>query len=257
MRNIKLTLQYDGANYSGWQIQNKEKTVQGTVENAVARITGEHTRVTAAARTDAGVHAFGQVVSLKTQSRLQTDVICRALNANLPHDIKIIEAVECPLDFHPRYDAKSKIYSYIIRGEGGFAVFLRRYSWYIPYTLSRGLGTMRQAAGYLIGEHDFSSFRGSGCGSKNPVRRIIDIEISEISSIDFMTFKLNIPIIKIRIEANAFLRHMVRNIVGTLVEIGRGKIAPLKLKEILHLKDRRLAGPTAPACGLFLERVQY
>lgn len=265
MRNIRLTLQYDGTDYSGWQIQNKGDTIQGILEDAVATVTGEPQRVIGATRTDAGVHAIEQVASFRTQSELQADVLRRAINANLPNDIRVIEATECPLNFHPRYSAKSKTYFYIIAKS--YSVFLKRYSWHMPYAFNCDL--MRETAGLLIGEHDFSSFRASGCGSKNPVRKIINIKIVEISSIDFMTFtplekhdflrgcNIHAPIIKISITANAFLRHMARNIVGTLVEVSRGRISPSRVGEILKLKDRRLAGPTAPPQGLFLEKIDY
>ena len=255
MRNIRLILQYDGTDYLGWQIQAREGTIQEVVEKAVHSVTRECLRVTGAGRTDAGVHAIQQVASFKTKSNLEPDVLSRAINANLPDNIRVINTKECSADFHPRYSAKSKTYSYIISHRGFCPVFLRRYSWQLPYQLDCGL--MRKAAKYLIGRHDFSCFRASGCSSKNPVRRIIDIKISGVSSIDFMTFNFNVPVIKIRIEADAFLRHMVRNIVGTLVEVGRGKIPPTKIKEILESKDRRLSGPTAPAQGLFLEKIVY
>lgn len=257
MRHIKLILQYDGSDYSGWQIQRKEKTIQSLMEDAVFTVTEERVRVTGAARTDAGVHAFEQVAAFKTQSSLEPHVLLRAVNANLPHDIRVINAEECTADFHPRYSAKSKTYSYIISYGGAYSVFLRRYSWQIPYELSRSIGTMKEAANFLIGRHDFSCFRASGCNSKNPVRTISKLVISEFSSVEFMSFKVNIPVIKIGIQADAFLRHMARNIVGTLVEVGRGKISPLRVKEILESKDRCSSGPTAPACGLFLEKIDY
>lgn len=257
MKNIRLILQYDGSDYSGWQVQRKEKTIQRLIEDAVYSVTGERIRVTGAGRTDAGVHALAQVAAFKTQSNLEPHVLLRAVNANLPFDIRVIDAVECSADFHPRYSAKNKTYSYIISHPGTYSVFLRKYSWQIPYQLSRNIGIMRKAAKYLIGKHDFSCFRASGCSSKNPVRTIIKIEILESSSVDFMSFKFNVPIIKISIQADAFLRHMVRNIVGTLVEVGKGKLSPLRMKDILESKDRGAAGQTAPAQGLFLEKIEY
>lgn len=272
MRNIKLIIQYDGTDYSGWQIQQPEIrseklevrsnelrgkskiiTIQGILQEVIKKITGEDVRVIGAARTDAGVHAIQQVAAFKTYTKLEPPVLMRAINANLPYDIRVIDVSECPMDFHPRYDAKSKTYSYIIAKS--YSVFLRRYSWQIPYQLT--CDSMREAAKYFIGEHDFSSFRGSGCGSKNAVRTITNISIIDFHSIDFMSFKFNAPIIKISIEANAFLRHMVRNIVGMLVEVGRGKFSPLSMKGILESKDRRFSGPTAPAQGLFLEKINY
>ena len=255
MRHIKIILQYDGTDYSGWQVQKKERTIQQIIEDAIYTVTGERLRITGAARTDAGVHAFAQIAAFKTQSNLEPQVFLRAINANIPHDIRVINAEECSEDFHPRYSAKNKTYSYRISHKGAYAVFLRRYSWQVPYQLNCDL--MREAVEYLIGKHDFSCFRASGCSSKNPVRTIFKIEIVEDSFVDFMNFKFNVPLIKISIQADAFLRHMVRNIVGTLVEIGRGKQPVSYAKEVLGLKDRRFSGPTAPAQGLFLEEIIY
>ncbi len=255
MRHIKLTLQYDGTDYSGWQVQKKEKTIQQIIEDAVYTITGERLRITGAARTDAGVHALAQVAAFKTRSNLEPQIFLRAINANAPRDIRVIDAEECSEDFHPRYGAKNKTYSYHISYRGNYSVFLKKYSWQMPYKLNCDL--MRESAECLIGTHDFSCFRASGCSSKNPVRTIFKIGITEFSSVDFMNFKLNVPLIKISIQADAFLRHMVRNIVGTLVEVGRGQQPVSFTKEILSLKDRRFSGPTAPAHGLFLEGINY
>ncbi len=254
-RHIKLTLQYDGTDYSGWQIQKKKTTIQGLLENVIFTITGKQSRVTGAARTDAGVHAFEQVAAFPTQSHLEPGIFLRAINANMPQDIRVINAEACPADFHPRYDAKDKTYSYIISGMGAYSVFLTRYSWNVRSRLNTD--AMKEAANYLSGRHDFSSFRASGCSSKNPVREIIAIDISETDSIEFISFRFDAPVIKISIKANAFLRHMARNIVGTLVEVGRGKMWPGRMKEILEAKDRRRAGKTAPAHGLFLEKISY
>lgn len=255
MRKIRLTIQYDGTGYSGWQIQENEPTIQGEMEKALFTVTGEQIRIMGASRTDAGVHALEQVAGFETASTLENDVITRALNANLPHDIRVINACECPDDFHPRYSARHKIYSYLISHTSAYSVFLRRYSWNLPYTLK--YDDMKEAAGFLLGTHDYSSFRASGCSSKNPVRSIESIDITVLSSVDFISFHFDGPAIKISIRARSFLRHMVRNIIGTLVETGRGKISPLKIKEILTSKDRCLAGQTAPACGLFLEKIDY
>jgi len=257
LRHIKCVLQYDGSDYSGWQVQKKGKTIQGIIEDAVYSVTGERTRLTGASRTDAGVHALQQVAVFKTQSKLEPQMLKRAINANLPQDVRIIDAGECGSDFHPRHSAKNKKYSYIISFPGAYSIFLRRYSWQMPYELSRNVGIMRESALCLIGKHDFSSFRGSGCNSKSQVRTINNIEISDYSSIDFMSLRFNAPIVKISIQADAFLRHMARNIVGTLVEVGRGRVSPSSLPEILKLRDRRSAGPTAPAQGLFLEKIEY
>ncbi|MBI4697956.1 MAG: tRNA pseudouridine(38-40) synthase TruA [Nitrospirae bacterium] len=255
LRRIKIILQYDGTDYSGWQVQKEAITIQQILESAVYSVTGEHERVTGAARTDAGVHAFAQVAAFKTRSNLEPQVLFRALNANLPHDIRVIRAEECPEDFHPRYSARDKTYSYLITHPVDYSVFLRPYSWQIYYQLNCGL--MREAAECLIGKHDFACFRASGCSSKSPVRTISTISISESPSVDFMNFTFNVPLIKISIRADAFLRHMVRNIVGTLVEIGRDRHPAAYMKEVLALRNRSFAGPTAPAHGLFLEEINY
>jgi tRNA pseudouridine38-40 synthase len=255
MRNIKLTLQYDGTEYSGWQVQSNGDTVQGLLEDALAEITGGPIRVTGAGRTDAGVHALEQVAAFSTESDHAPGVFRRALNAKLPDDIRVIDSEEAPEDFHPRYSARNKTYSYLISHPGTYAVFMKRYSWCTSYALN--CDAMKQGAEYLTGKHDFSSFRASGCSSKHPVRDIIDLHIRKLDAVDFMGFRFNMQLIKISITANAFLRHMARNVVGTLVEIGRGKIPPEQMKTILEAKDRRVAGKTAPACGLFLERIEY
>ncbi|MBI5408399.1 MAG: tRNA pseudouridine(38-40) synthase TruA [Nitrospirae bacterium] len=255
MRHIKLILQYDGTDYSGWQIQKNGTTIQGLLEKAVSAVTGEPSGVTGAARTDAGVHALGQVAAFTTGSDLSPEVFMRAINANLPQDIRIIDAEECGPDFHPRYDAKNKTYSYLISSTGAYSVFLKRYSWNMPYKLN--CDAMQEAASCLVGTHDFACFRGSGCSSKHPIRTIHNIEIKESASIEFIGFQFTVPIIKISVTASAFLRHMARNIVGTLVEIGRNRIPPSRMEEILKSKNRRLAGRTATACGLFLEKIAY
>ncbi len=255
MKQIRLTLQYDGTDYSGWQIQKNGATIQGVLEDAIFSVTNDRSRVTGAGRTDAGVHAFEQVAVFETASTLSTDVFLQALNANLPNDISITCSEECPEDFHPRYRAKQKRYSYIISNRTPGSVFLNRYSWQMNYQLN--IEAMRNASEYLIGRHDFSSFQASGCSAKHPVRELNSITISDLPSLEFITFRIDTPVIKITIEGSAFLRHMVRNITGTLVDIGRGKYPPEKIKEILLSRDRNNAGPTAPACGLFLEKIVY
>ena len=254
MRQIRLSLQYDGTDYSGWQIQKNGTTIQGLLEDAIFSVTDVRSRVTGAGRTDAGVHALEQIAIFETASTLSPDVLLQALNANLPRDIRVTDSEECPENFHPRYRAKSKRYSYIISSKVG-SLFLNRYSWQLGFQLN--IKAMREASEYLIGKHDFSSFQASGCSAKHPVRELTGITISDLPSIEFITFRIDAPIIKISIEGSAFLRHMVRNIVGTLVNIGKGKYPPEKIKEILGSKDRRNAGPTAPACGLFLGKITY
>ena len=254
MRQIRITLQYDGTDYSGWQIQQNAITIQGFLEDAIFSVTNERSKVTGAGRTDAGVHAFEQVAIFETTSTLSPDVFLQALNANIPPDITITNCDECPEDFHPRYRAKKKRYSYIISNKVG-TVFINRYSWQMHYKLD--IGAMREAAKHLIGKHDFSSFQAAGCGAKHSIRELYSITISDQPSLEFIAFKIDAPVIKITMEGSAFLRHMVRNIAGTLVHIGRGKYPPEKIKEILESRDRNNAGPTAPARGLFLEKISY
>jgi tRNA pseudouridine38-40 synthase len=255
MKHIKITLQYDGTAYSGWQIQRTGNTIQGRLEKAVYTVTGEESRVTGAGRTDAGVHALQQVAVFKTVSGLEPDVFLRALNANLPADIRIIHCTEAGPGFHPRYDAKSKTYCYLLSHSVENSVFLRRYSWHLPYKIN--YDSIKEAAGYLTGQHDFSSFRASGCSSKNPDRTIYSIDISGLTSFEFAGMTFNTPLTRIRVRGNAFLRHMVRNIIGTLVKAGSDKIPPESIKDILNARERSEAGKTAPACGLFLEEIKY
>ena len=269
MRNIKLIIQYDGTNYNGWQIQksgvrgqgsmvkgrNNVITIQGVIQEAIKKITGEDVKVIGAGRTDAGVHAIEQVASFKTLSKLSADVIKKALNANLPDAIRIMDVSDVELDFHPRFDAKSKSYFYVIYNSPITSPFLYRYAWRVQQTLD--VDAMKNAMDFLKGRQDFSAFRASGCSSKNPIRMIFYLSIELSDFIHFMGIGLSGRFIKIRIEADAFLRHMVRNIVGTLVEVGKGKINAVNVKEIILSKDRNLAGPTAPARGLFLEKINY
>jgi tRNA pseudouridine38-40 synthase len=255
MRNIRLTIQYDGTDYSGWQVQKNAATIQGLLEKAVHSVTGETLRVTGAGRTDAGVHAFDQVALIKTSSRLEPDIIKNALNAQLPMDIRIIHADDIHENFHPRYDAKNKTYTYLISRPGPYSIFLRKYSWQLSWQLDPA--SMREAASRLKGKHDFSCFQASGCSARHPVREIMSLDVDESESVVFMGFTLDAPLIKISITANSFLRHMARNVIGTLVEAGKGRLRPDEMAEILELRDRDKAGPTAPACGLFLEKIEY
>lgn len=255
MRNIRLLIEYDGTAYQGWQVQKKGLTIQGIIEDRILKITGKQSRVIGASRTDAGVHALGQVATFKTASTLDTEIIKRALNALLPWDIRILEASECDDSFHPRKSAKRKSYFYIISNQKEPRAFLHRYTCIVQQPLE--LRSMIEAAKMLIGRHNFSSFRGAGCSSKNPFREVFSLSIEKFESLNFMTVNMKGEFLKICIEANGFLRHMVRNIVGTLIEIGRGKLCAEKIKEILESHDRRLAGPTAPPNGLFLERITY
>ena len=255
MKRIKLILQYDGTAYAGWQIQENAVSIQELVEKAIASVTRTEIKVLCAGRTDSGVHAFEQTAVFDTDSPITADNFRQALNANLPQDIRVVKSEECPPDFNPRYRAKHKTYSYIIATDRTNTVFLKRYSWEMNRKLN--IDAMRKAAQYLIGKHDFSSFRASGCGASHAVRELHNIIISDPAPVEFVTFTLNTPVIKITIEGSAFLRHMVRIIVGTLVKIGKEQYPPENMKEILDSKDRKNAGQTAPARGLFLEKIDY
>jgi len=255
MRRIALRLQYDGSAYNGWQIQPSGITIQGLLEDRLYRLTGERVRVIGAGRTDAGVHAIEQVAAFDSSSPLDLTVMKRALNALLPRDVRVMGIDEVRGDFHPRYSALSKRYFYIIVEERDMPVFVQRYVWAVGRPLD--LDAMRAAAMALEGSHDFSSFRGAGCGARNPVRHVYHIGLERLEEATFFSVRFPCRYIKLSIEANAFLRHMVRNIVGTLVEVGRGKIMPGAMRDILESRDRGLAGPTAPPQGLFLEGIIY
>lgn len=256
MRRVKLTLQYDGTAYHGWQVQPNGITVQGLLQEAIFRLTGERVLVAGSGRTDAGVHAIGQVAAFSSGSNLRVDIMKRGINALLPPDIRVTILEEAAPDFHPRYDAKLKEYFYLIANAANPSVFMRGYVWHVKACLN--VEDMKEAAKDLCGTHDFSSFRGTGCGAKNPVKTVYSLNIETVGGAAvFLPAGFAGEIIKISISADGFLRHMVRNIVGTLVEVGRGKIAPEMAGKILGAKDRRLAGPTAPAKGLFLGKVIY
>lgn len=254
-KRIKLTLQYDGSAYNGWQVQTTGITIQGVIEDCIYRLTGEKASVIGAGRTDAGVHAIEQIAAFDSQSRLDINVIKRALNALLPPDIRVIKIKEVERDFNPRQSARSKRYSYVIANIRDVPVFVQKYVWWIKAPLD--VEAMRAASAHLLGSHDFSSFRGSACGAKNPVKKVFFLEIERFHDAIFIFTRFQGDFIIISFEADAFLRHMVRSIVGTLVEVGIKRITPEAVKKILESKDRRLAGPTAPPSGLFLEKVIY
>lgn len=255
IKTKKFIVEYDGTNYAGWQVQKQDRTIQGTLEQAVSAVTQEQICITGASRTDAGVHALGQVAVFKTITRLPNDVLRRAINAHLPEDIRIKSIEETDDKFHPRFSAKEKTYVYFIANTSDLPFFIRPYVLRVRRVLH--CKAMELGLKKLIGEWDFSAFRASGCNAKHPVRTISSAELTCLTSLDFMTIPYKIPLIVIRITGQSFLRHMVRNIVGTLLEVGHGKIQPGDIETILNKKNRQLAGPTAPACGLFLENIVY
>jgi len=243
-RRIRIVLEYEGTNYSGWQVQNDRPTVQEKVEDAIEMITGGRFRVTAAGRTDAGVHARGQTAHFDTEARLSDREWIGALNAHLPEDIRVLDAREAGLDFDARRSATGKLYRYRVLTRRVAPAIDRERVWHVPVHIDED--SMREATRYLVGEHDFTSFKAAGCASKNPVRVLKNIDIKRDG--DLLVFDL---------VATAFLRYMVRNIVGTLIEVGRGKLTPSDVKRILDAKDRTEAGPTAPSQGLTLVEVYY
>ncbi len=262
MRNIKLVIEYDGTNYAGWQMQKspqsivhspQKRTIQETLEKNLQRILQEKIKVTGSGRTDSGVHALAQTANFKTTSSLTLKKIQKALNSLLPADISIKEAWEADKDFHSRYRAKSKIYRYFILNGETKSAFLHKHAWHIPYQLDVRL--MRKESKVLAGRHDFKSFCASGSSVKTTIRTIKKISVKE--ALSQQPSALSSPAIIIEIEANGFLYNMVRNIVGTLVEIGRGRFKEGDLRRILLARNRKQAGPTAPAQGLFLAEVKY
>jgi len=244
MRNIKLTIRYDGTRYAGWQSQRNAKTVQETIERAIKALTREKVNLIGSGRTDSGVHAMGQVANFKTRSKLPLKNIEMGLNSILPEDILVCGAEEVDLKFNAQTYAKDKIYRYTISNTDFVDPFLRAFAARCFYRLNTR--EMKRATAFLLGSHDFRSFRTEGGRKDNTVRTIKRIKIEKDGDM-----------IYIDIEANGFLYNMARSVVGTLIEVGRGKIKADSVKEILAMKDRKFCGPTAPAKGLCLMKVRY
>jgi tRNA pseudouridine38-40 synthase len=249
---VKLLLQYEGTGYAGWQVQNNALTVQEEIEKALATILQDNVRVAGAGRTDAGVHALGQVAAFKSSSDISTDRLRRALNGILPPDIRVIEASEVGEGFVPRF-AREKTYRYALACGQCLSPFQKRYAWHVTAPLD--FGAMQEGASALVGEHDFTSFTAAGGGEKSHVRTILRVEFGAGGIISTCDGERDIH--HFDFTANGFLYKMVRNIMGTLVEIGRGKMAAGEMTRIVAAKDRALAGPTAPAHGLCLVSVRY
>lgn len=246
MHNFKLTIEYDGTRYSGWQRQAEAPTVQAEIEKALAAMTRTAVTLLGAGRTDAGVHALGQVASFRCDTRLEPAQILKGLNSLLPPDIAILECRHAPEDFHARFSAKSKRYRYRVLNREVRSAVEHRTCWFVHTPLD--LAAMQQAAGRLIGRHDFKSFESAGSPRAHTIRDVAAAEWVHDPPAGLLIFQ---------IEANGFLRCMVRNIVGTLVAVGCGKLSPASIDAILAARDRRQAGPTAPARGLFLVEVLY
>ena len=244
LRNIRLTLEYEGTAYGGWQVQENAPTVQSEVERALAVMLKAPVRVTGSGRTDAGVHALGQAANFKTEARVPLSGFLHGLNALLPRDISVRRADEVPLDFDSRRSAKEKTYQYFLHVGDTPSALARRTSWRPPGRPD--VLEMERAAGFLVGIHDFSAFRSAGCDATHAVRAVRQVWV-----------KPRGDYVELGVTGNAFLRHMVRIVVGTLVEVGLGRRRPGSICELLEARDRRLAGPTAPPQGLFLTEVKY
>jgi tRNA pseudouridine38-40 synthase len=244
VRNLRLTLEYDGTAYAGWQVQEGAPTVQGAVEAALERLLKHPVRVTASGRTDAGVHALAQVANFRTAARVPLRGVVHGLNALLPRDIAVRRAEEVPADFDSRRSAKEKTYQYFLHVAPVPSAFARPTSWRVPPPLD--LGAMGAAAAQLVGTHDFGAFRSAGCDAPHAVRAVHEVRV--VPRGEF---------VEVTVRGTAFLRHMVRIIVGTLVEVGQGRRAPESVAELLASGDRERAGVTAPPQGLFLAEVRY
>ena len=242
--NIKLTVEYDGTNYHGWQIQPTGETIQSVLERAVSTLLRKSTRITGSGRTDAGVHALGQVVNFFSDKEYEPHRIRRALNALTPFDITIKEVAIVPDSFDARRDGRSRVYEYHILNRPTPSPFHLNRAWHVHQPLD--VNAMRETIPCLIGEHDFSSFRAAGCDAEHPVRKVYANSLDRCGELLVYT-----------IEATAFLRHMVRNIIGTVAEVGLGLRTPQSFIELLEARDRTKAGVTAPAHGLFLVEVKY
>lgn len=250
-RTFKLTIAYDGTDFAGWQVQPGENTIQSMLERALLRVTNDQIRVIGSGRTDSGVHALAQVASCTLPRwRDSCDHLARALNANLPDTIVVTEALDAPDDFHAIRDAIGKRYRYQLQVGGRRDPFEYRYRWHLHGGFD--IDRMRAAADRFVGQHDFASFQASGSDRRTTIRDVRACELSQhqVSCPDVLR-------LAIEVEADGFLYNMVRNIVGTLVEVGRGKQPPEWIDEVIAARDRDAAGQTAPAKGLFLLRVDY
>lgn len=244
MRNIKLIIEYDGKDYNGWQKQPDKLNIQGTIENAISQITNEEIELTASGRTDAGVHAIGQVANFKTNSNLPIEKMAIAINSKLKKSIVIKKAEEVDERFHARYNCKKKTYKYVIdNSEYGTAIY-RNLQYHIPQKLN--IENMQKAVKYFEGEHDFKGFKSTGGSGKTTVRTIYSAKVDKKDDI-----------ITIELTGNGFMYNMVRIIAGTIVEVGLGKIKYDEIEQIIEAKDRQKAGKTLPAYGLYLVKVEY
>jgi len=246
-RNLKITIQYDGTDYVGWQRQDSGVSIQGLLEDALAPIEGTRAVVHGAGRTDAGVHAIEQVATVALEAAIEPATLVRALNAVLPPDVRVLAAQEVDARFHARFSATGKVYEYRFVNAPFVSPFLYKYAWHIAQPID--VDAMREASGQLVGLHDFAAFQGAGSPVASTARSVRSIVWEPGEGCD-------VPLV-MRIEGDGFLRHMVRNIAGTLADIGAGRWPPSRMAEILASRDRGHAGRTAPPQGLFLVRVLY
>lgn len=244
MRNIKLTIEYDGRDFNGWQKQPNKLNIQGTIENAISQITGEQIELYASGRTDAGVHAWGQVANFKTNSNLPIEKFAIAINSKLKKSIVIKKAEDVEENFHSRYNCKKKTYKYIINNSKYGTAIYRGLEYHVSQKLD--FEEMKKAIKYFEGEHDFKGFKASGTSSKSSIRIIYNAEIEKIDDK-----------IIIELTGNGFLYNMVRIISGTILEVGLGKIKQEEIPSIIESKDRKRAGKTLPAHALYLVDVEY
>jgi tRNA pseudouridine38-40 synthase len=244
-RNIKIILEYVGTRYHGWQRQANGLTVQEVLEECIGKITEEDIMVVGSGRTDAGVHAMNQVANFRTNTNIDETGLLRGINSLLPWDVVVKELAEVDASFHARYNAKSKMYMYQIYCGAVRSALYRDFAWFVHDTLD--VEKMREAAHLLLGTRDFSSFCGADCGIVNHVRTVMLAGLATDHR----------GMVKFCIEADGFLKYMVRNIVGTLVDVGRGKLSETEFMRITEARDRKQAGQTAPAHGLFLKAVKY
>jgi tRNA pseudouridine38-40 synthase len=247
-RNIALRLSYDGTDFVGSQWQNNGRTVQGAIEGAWEQLTQERRRFVLAGRTDAGVHAQGQMANVRTETHHDLATLIRGMNALLPEDVAVLEVREVHADFHARFSAVRREYRYLIDTAPVAAPLLRRHVVHVPQQLDRA--AMAQALALLLGEHDFAAFAGAGPPDGSTVRRCV---LAACGTVELFEREL----VAINLAANAFLRHMVRNIVGTLLLVGQRRLDPGAFGQVLKSRNRRQAGPTAPAHGLYLMSVSY
>jgi tRNA pseudouridine38-40 synthase len=239
-----LIVEYEGTAYHGWQVQKNGITIQEVLEKALSQITNTKTTVLSSGRTDAGVHAEGMPAHFITESKMKPGEFQLALNSLLPHDITVKEVRKVPMSFHARGSVKCKLYRYIILNRDYPSALNFRRSWFIPHSLD--ITAMQRAVKYMRGKHDFTSFRAGNCNAKSPVRTMDRVEIFKQDG--YLIFEF---------EGKGFLKHMVRNFVGTLVYVGKKKYPAKQVKTILEARDRKIAGPTAPSHGLCLIKVEY